>query len=154
MLVKKVTQLPRLFNNFNNYFMSNAFNYLDVSDDFDEFFRFPTSNYSTIKSPIHDIIENEKEFIVEAMMAGIKKDDISIDVNKDVLTIKAERKEIRDLKYNHKESFTGKYQRSFVLPDLADVENISASLIDGVLTVSIPKLKNETKLSKKIIEIK
>ena len=111
---------------------------------FDDLFEFPTVN-SLIKTPIHDVIENEKEFQVELLLAGLKKEDIRIDVEKDVLTIKAERKEVKDLKYNRKETYFGKYERSFVLPDTVDKENIRASFVDGILKVVIPKLKDEVK---------
>lgn len=132
------------------------------SDFFDEdytpailnnLFQSPTFNTTSIMRPIQDIIENDKEYIVELQLAGIKKEDISIDVEKNVLTIKAERKKIEDLKYNRKESYAGKYMKSFTLPDSVDEENIGASLNDGVLIVTIPKLE-DAKLSKRQIEIK
>jgi HSP20 family protein len=121
---------------------------------FDDMFDINSFKYPTIQCPVHDVIENDKEFIIEMMLAGIKKEDISIKVDKDVLKIKAVRNEVKDLKYNRKESFTGTYKRLFVLPELADVENISASLTDGVLTVKILKLEKEPEPIKKIIEIK
>lgn len=111
----------------------------------------PTSD---AKTPVHDVIENDKEFIVELLLAGVSKEDVSIDVEKDVLTIKAERKEVKDIKYNRKETYFGKYKRSFILPESVDKENIDASLVDGILKVVIPKLVDEKKLSKKKIEIK
>ena len=120
---------------------------------FDADFCFPTFDPS-IQCPVHDVIENDKEFIIEAMLAGIKKEDVRVKLDKDVLTIKAIRKEVKDLKYNRKESFTGTYKRSFVLPELADVENISASMEDGILKVIVPKLDKEPDSLKKTIEIK
>lgn len=119
---------------------------------FDDLFEFPTTN-SLVKTPVHDVIENEKEFQIEMLLAGLKKEDIHIDVEKDVLTIKAERKEVKDLKYNRKETYFGKYERSFILPDNADRDNIGASLVDGILKVVVPKLDGDVKLSKKAIEI-
>jgi len=108
----------------------------------------------SVKVPIHDVIENEKEFQVEALLAGVKKEDITIDVEKNVLTIKAERKEIKDLKYNRKETYFGKYDKSFTLPDNVDAEKIEASLSDGVLKVIIPKMEKDKKSEKLAIEIK
>ena len=108
----------------------------------------------SVKIPIHDVIENEKEFQVEALLAGVKKEDITIDVEKNVLTIKAERKEIKDLKYNRKETYFGKYDKSFTLPDNVDAEKIEASLSDGVLKVIIPKMEKDKKSEKLAIEIK
>lgn len=108
---------------------------------------------STTKTPIYDVIENDKEFQVNLLLAGLKKEDVIIDIEKDVLTIKAERKEVNDLKYNHKETYFGKYERKFILPDNINTENISATLVDGILNLVVPKHQDEVKLMKKIIEI-
>ena len=118
----------------------------------DDQFEIPSTN-AMVKTPIHDVIENDKEFQVEMLLAGLKREDINIDVEKDVLTIKAERREEKDLKYNRKETYFGKYERSFKLPDNVDRENINASLVDGILKLIIPKLDDDVKLSKKMIEI-
>ena len=122
-------------------------------DLLDELFDMNPFGDDSIKCPIHDVIENEKEFVIEAMLAGVKNEDVLVDVNERRLSIEAVRKEVKDLKYNRKESFTGKYKRSFILPDIADADNITADLVDGVLTVKVPKL-DEPKQTKKKIEIK
>ena len=119
---------------------------------FDDFHINPFDD-DTIKCPIHDVIENDKEYVIEAMLAGVKKEDVLIDVNQRRLSIEAVRKEVKDLKYNRKESFTGKYKRSFILPDDTDADNITANMEDGILIVTIPKLE-ESKITKKKIEIK
>ena len=121
---------------------------------FDDVFDVNPFKDSSIQCPVHDVIENDKEYIIEVMLAGIKKEDITVKVDKDVLKIKAIRNEVQDLKYNRKESFTGTYKRLFTLPELADVENIGASLEDGVLKVIVPKLEKEPAPTTKVIEIK
>jgi HSP20 family protein len=121
---------------------------------FDDLFEFPAFQIDgDTKPPIHDVIENDKEFIIEAMMAGVKKEDVSIEIVNDVLVLKAERKSVKDLNYNRKESFFGTYQRYFKLIDTADIEKITATLIDGVLRVVIPKLEKPATPAKKKIEI-
>jgi len=119
---------------------------------FDDLFEFPITN-SIAKRPIHDIIENDGEYQIDLQLAGVKKDEIKIDVEKNVLNIKAERKEENNLNYNYRETYFGKYERSFVLPDNVNIENINASMSDGILKLIIPKLKDNLKLSKKVIEI-
>jgi HSP20 family protein len=119
----------------------------------DDFFSFPLWNDFSIKNPLHDIVENEKEFVVEMALAGVKKENISLNVDYDVLTIKAERKEVEDKKFNKKQTFYGKYEKSFTLPNSADKENIQASFEDGILKLTIPKLEKEEKITKQI-EIK
>ena len=123
-----------------------------VLDILDDFFTNPFEDTS-IRCPIHDVIENEQEFIVEAMLVGVKKEDVVVDVNARRLSIEAVRKETKDTNYNRKESFTGTYKRSFTLPDNADADGITANMEDGVLTVKIPKL-DKPKETKKKIEIK
>jgi len=120
---------------------------------FDDLFEFPTLNTLAVRNPLHDIIENEKEFSVELSLAGVKKEDISMNLDHDVLTIKAERKD-SDQKFNRKQTFYGKYEKSFTLPDSIDKENIQASFEDGMLKVSIPKLKDVNENVIKQIEIK
>jgi len=122
---------------------------------FDELFDFPTVvTDSKVKTPVHDVIENDKEYQIDILLAGVKKDDIEINVEKDVLTIKAERKENIDIKYNRKETYFGKYERSFILPDDVDEENVNASMSDGILKIIVPKQTDNKKLSKKNVEIK
>jgi HSP20 family protein len=118
----------------------------------DDFFTFPTWNELAIRNPLHDIIENEKEYVVEMQLAGVKKEDIKLSLDDDVLTIKAERKE-SDQKFNKKQTFYGKYEKSFTLPNSIDVENIQASFDDGILKLNIPKVEEEPKVTKQI-EIK
>ena len=120
---------------------------------FENLFDYPKID-SGIKTPLHDVIENDKEFRVEMLLAGVKKEDISIDVEKDVLTIKAERKEVNDIQYNRKQTYFGKYERTFNLPDNVNAKNIDASLDDGILKLIIPKIEIDPKAGKIAIEIK
>ena len=117
---------------------------------FDEFFN-ESLDITSRKCPAHDVIENDNEFIVEIELAGVKKENINIDTENGVLTIEAERKKDEKLKYNRKESYVGKYKRSFILPDNVDAESIEAEMEDGVLTVSIPKAVDEAKKKKQIV---
>jgi HSP20 family protein len=119
----------------------------------DDFFALPTIwNESGIRNPLHDIIENEKEFIVELALAGVKKEDISLKIDNNVLSITAERKE-SDNKYNRKQTFYGKYQKSFTLPENIDVDSIQAGFENGILKLNIPKVE-EVEQKVKQIEIK
>jgi HSP20 family protein len=115
---------------------------------FDDIFDVPAT---TTNKPIHDIIENDNEYVLELILAGMKKDNVSINVKNDELIIVAERKEINDLKYNRKQSYFGKYEKSFVLPENINSENINASMEDGILKIMIPK--KESNKTVKTIEI-
>jgi len=100
--------------------------------------------------------EGEDAYYVEIDLPGIKKEDIEITTEDNVLTISGERKmkeEVKEDDYYKIESAYGKFSRSFTLPEKVDVEKIEAESKDGVLEVVIPKLKEEEKKPKKI-EIK
>jgi HSP20 family protein len=100
--------------------------------------------------------EGEYAYHVELDLPGIKKEDIEITTEDNVLTISGERKmkeEIKEDDYYKVESTYGKFSRSFTLPEKIDVENIHAESKDGVLEVVIPKLKEE-EIKPKKIEIK
>lgn len=118
----------------------------------DDFFKLPVWNDMAIRNPLHDIIETDKEYVVELALAGVKKEDIKMNLENDVLSISAERKESEN-KYNRKQTFYGKYEKSFTLPESVDKENIQAAFEDGILKLSIPKTEEKQKIVKQI-EIK
>lgn len=118
----------------------------------DDFFKLPVWNDMAIRNPLHDIIETDKEYVVELALAGVKKEDIKMNLEDDVLSISAERKESEN-KYNRKQTFYGKYEKSFTLPESVDKENIQAAFEDGILKLSIPKTEEKQKIVKQI-EIK
>ena len=95
--------------------------------------------------PSVDIYEEEKAFLVKADLAGVKPEDIKIELDKNVLTVsgerKLEKKEEKEGKngYHRIERRYGSFTRSFTLPESAEAEGIDADYRDGVLTVTIPK---------------
>jgi len=105
--------------------------------------------------PPTDIIETKDNYILKLEVPGMKKEDVNIELKANVLTIKGERKEQKEIKeesYHRIESFSGAFSRSFSLPDNIDSQNVSASMKDGVLELKIAKA--EDKKSKNIaIEI-
>ena len=110
------------------------------------------SEFSSFK-PSVNTREGEYAYHIEVDLPGVKKDDISVDIKDDILTISGERKtkkEVKEKDYYKMESSYGKFQRSFTLPDNIDAENIEANSKDGVLEVVIPKMERSTKETKKI----
>lgn len=102
-----------------------------------------------------DISEDEDAFYIEAEMPGLKKEDISLGVEEDVLTIKGERKketEEQGKNYHRVERNYGSFSRSFNLGELIDRENIEASFENGVLHVSLPKAQQVRKTKEITIE--
>lgn len=94
-----------------------------------------------------DITDAGDSINLKAELPGVKKEDISVDLQDGVLTLKAEKKEeIEDKgeKFIRKESRYGSMQRSFTVGDV-DASNISASFTDGVLTIVLKKKESEFK---------
>lgn len=105
-------------------------------------------------SPLVDITEDEKEYIVKAEIPEMKKEDIKINVHDDVLAITGERqyeKEEKGKKYHKVERAYGSFMRRFSLPEDADGSKVSAEYKDGILNVHLPKSE---KAKPKAIEIK
>lgn len=93
-------------------------------------------------APLVDIAEDENEYLIKAELPGIKKDDVKVTVQHDVLTITGERafeKEEKDKKYHRVERAYGSFARSFTLPEDADGAKVAAEFKDGVLRVCLPK---------------
>ena len=105
-------------------------------------------------SPVVDIKETETEYLVNAELPGVKKEDFKISLDEGVLTIEGERrheKEIKGEKIHRVERFYGTFCRSFTLPEYADANAIRAEYVNGVLSVHVPKLTIE---KRKALEIK
>jgi HSP20 family protein len=115
-----------------------------------------TKDAFTSFTPAVNTREGEFAYHVEIDLPGVKKEDIEINVQDNVVTLSGERNiknEIKKEDYYKVESEYGKFERSFSLPENTDVENIHAETADGVLEVIIPKLKTVENKPKKI-EIK
>jgi len=84
-----------------------------------------------------DIKENEKEYIVEADLPGVKKEEINIELNNDRLTISVARNEEKE-NYIRKERRSGSYCRSFHVENVVE-DKISAKFENGVLSMVLPK---------------
>lgn len=105
-------------------------------------------------TPTLDVSEADSEYIVRADLPAVKKEDVTVTVDDDAVTIAGERKfdaEEKNERVHRRENFRGLFSRSLSLPDNADANGIRAETKDGVLTVHIPKTKSERS---KAIEIK
>ncbi|MCK4427843.1 MAG: Hsp20/alpha crystallin family protein [candidate division Zixibacteria bacterium] len=92
--------------------------------------------------PEVDIFETKDDFVISVELPGIKKDNVSLTLEDQILTLKGEKKREtsdRDENYNLKERRFGNFCRSFVMPDSINSEKIKTNFKDGLLRVSIPK---------------
>ena len=106
--------------------------------------------------PQVDVSENEKEIKVKADLPGMKQEDIDINIDANVLTIKGERKkeeETKEENYHRSERSYGSFQRLFTLPPNLDTDNAKATFKQGVLTLTIPKFEKTEKGKKINIEV-
>ena len=94
-------------------------------------------------TPLADIAEDEKEYLIKAELPEMKKEDVKVTVENGVLTISGERKfekEEKNKKYHRVERAYGSFGRSFSFPDDASPGKVSADFKDGVLTVHLAKV--------------
>jgi HSP20 family protein len=101
------------------------------------------SGNALMRAPETDVVETEREIRVITEMPGLRRENIDIDIENNVLTIRGEKREERTEgeqgRWHLAERRYGTFTRSFVLPRDVDAENIQASFQDGVLTVTVPK---------------
>ena len=144
--------LVKLANGPKNYSVNPFFN--DVFDSIlnDSFLGDKLSS----RVPAVNIAETENEFHIELAAPGLKKEDFKINLDKNVLSISAEKKAENveeGKKYSKKEYSYNSFVRSFTLPDSVDHAKIDAAYTDGVLTLSIAK-KEEAKIQSREIAVK
>ena len=92
--------------------------------------------------PAVNIKESEKHFEVELAVPGMKKENISIEMKDNMVTISGEKKEEheeKDEKYHHREFSYGSFSRSFTIPEGVEADKIKANFDNGVLHLMIPK---------------
>lgn len=105
-------------------------------------------------SPAVNVREGKDKFTIEVDLPGIDKKNVTISMEKGVLSIQGERceeKKEEDTNYYRVERVYGKFYRRFSLPQTASEENISAQMRNGVLEITIPK---KEVVKPKAIEIK
>ena len=92
--------------------------------------------------PSVNIQENDKEFMLEMAIPGVKKDDLKINLENQVLTISREvnqeKEELKD-NYTRREFVYNSFSRSFSLPKSIVVDKIKADYKDGILKIALPK---------------
>jgi HSP20 family protein len=131
---------------------------------FDEVF---TSHYPSLSAelgadffkrgsfPRVDVAEYDDKLVLEADVAGFKKEDVSVELDGDLLVIKGGGNKTRDIpksqaKYVYKEIKRSSFQRSFQLGENIDKAKVKAEYKDGTLVVELPRIKVEEKKPDKI----
>ena len=90
-----------------------------------------------------DVYQSPDEIIIEAMIAGVKPDDLNVAITRDMVTIKGRRQEmstVAEENYFYKELYWGSFSRTILLPHEIDIENAEAAEKHGLLTLKLPKI--------------
>ena len=132
-------------------FEKRNYDLFDMFDDFGRGFFTPSEERHHIRTDIRD--EGDK-FIMEAELPGFKKEDISIDLTDEMLTLSAEHKTESDEKdkngkYIRRERSYGSYKRSFDLSGI-DSAAVTAEYKSGILTLTLPKKQIEAPKSRRL----
>jgi HSP20 family protein len=114
----------------------------EINRLFDTLFESPGTGRTQRWAPAIDLVEADDHFLLKADLPGLSEDDVTIEVQDNVLTVSGERKAEHERKekgfYRLERSF-GRFSRSLTLPEGVNADAISASFDKGVLEVSIPK---------------
>lgn len=128
----------------------------DFYNMLDDFFNEPMSTARSLRNDTFklDIEEKEDEYVIEAELPGVNKDEINLQLNDGQLIISIERQEEEEKEeknYLHRERRFSSMSRSIYLRE-AKEEDINAKLEDGVLCIKVPKKENIDKTRKIPIE--
>jgi len=121
----------------------------------DRWFNFDAFNQTF---PAVNTIEKDNQYLLEIAVPGMDKKDFEIEIQNDLISISSisnQEKEVKDnLNYNRQEFNYNSFHRTFSLPKEVDQSKIKAIYSNGILTITLPKLKEVISKSKKLIEVK
>jgi len=95
-----------------------------------------------------DVYETEDDIVIQSTIGGIKAEDLDINIEDDMVTIRGAREnkvEKEGKKYFYQECYWGSFMRKVILPEEVDASKARATIKEGILTLSIPKLHRKTK---------
>ena len=121
----------------------------EIDRFFDSFWRGPQHDFPALStwSPATDVQETDTDLRVHVELPGLSKKDIKVNLDNGVLSIQGEKQhasEDKEQRYHVSERTYGRFARSFTLPSEVDAEKIKAGLENGVLTLTLPKVKAAT----------
>lgn len=103
-----------------------------------------------VRVPSVDVIDREEEIVVRAEIPGVEKENLEVSLNDDRLSIKGSTRQEKEEKeageYTRREMSRGSFTRVVTLPASVDGEKAKASFRDGVLEMTLPKLKPSKRL--------
>ena len=103
-----------------------------------------------------NVSETENDYTVELSVPGLTKENVKIELNDDILTVKGQKNEKESEQqdnYSYSEFSYSGFERSFTLPENVNTEEISAKHENGILKLTIPKLEIKKVRSSKEIKV-
>ena len=100
-----------------------------------------------------DVYETPNEIIIKTMVAGVKPENLDVQITRDMVIIKGKRMEektLRDEDYFHRELYWGSFSRSVLLPQEVEIDGAVATEKHGLLTLTLPKLDKEKQAKLKV----
>jgi HSP20 family protein len=127
----------------------------DLFDELDRLFSTQASELAEEADygPAVDVYQTDDEVVVKAQLPGVKKEDIDVTIEDNMLTIRAETRreeEVDEEGYFRRELRYGTWARRLPLPAAVDEEQVSAKMADGVLEVHAKKSEKPDEVGKKI----
>lgn len=98
-----------------------------------------------------DVYQTDNDIVIKSTIAGVKPEDLDVNINNDMVTIRGERKneeEVPEENYYYQECYWGNFSRSVILPVDVISDKSEASMKNGILTIRLPKA--DSTRSKKI----
>lgn len=111
---------------------------------------------AALRSPAANIAETDAQFEIDLAIPGLSKEDIKINLDKNVLSVAADKKTEtvdENKKFTKREYSYSSFSRSFTLPESADQSKIEADYVNGILKLTIAK-KEEAKFQTREISVK
>ncbi len=93
-----------------------------------------------------DVYQDKKNIIVKSTVAGVAPEDVDVSFDNDMLTIRGKRKKdltVAEDNYFYQECYWGSFSRSIILPVDVDPTKINAAIKNGILTITLPKVKKK-----------
>ena len=94
------------------------------------------------REPLTDVTDEGNEYVIHAELPGFDKDDVDVELNKDVLRLKAERKtesEDQSKSYLYRERSYASFRRNIFFPEEVDPSKVEGTMDNGILTLTVPK---------------
>ena len=128
------------------------------SDFFDNFIynELNKRDYLKFKTPDINVLADEKFFLIEFALPGKKKNDFSIEIDKNILSVGLDESKLTNSNpdlYSRREFGYESFNRTFNLPEIIDTKKIVANYEDGVLKIKLNKKKTNLVSSKKVIKV-